>query len=291
MLDKSETFYNSLTVLSACDLNLCLDLQSLHRESIHTVCSGHSSSSLRSYNKVKDSYDVNESILFTSVLHPSGVAPCGHITFAQGTDGVLRQRQLVLHSDLIYMAGDPKHSFNKTHRSTAYPDIVKILPNQKPCWYLVTFLIVILAWSRNHSTRYNKQLASIKCLLLTTSYRQTSAAPVLGQIFLESCLSISVVCIGSISPNIRWFASAILVHAVFDWKLGLVYTRPLTRDLIDGRKERVQFDKITARVSRLCYGLDAEHVDAAAITQKVISGVYQGVTTVELDNLVSMPIV
>ena len=56
---------------------------------------------------------------------------------------------------------------------------------------------------------------------------------------------------------------------------------------IDGRKERVQFDKITARVSRLCYGLDPEHVDPAAITQKVISGVYQGVTTVELDNLVS----
>ncbi|KAI9773797.1 MAG: ribonucleotide-diphosphate reductase subunit rnr1 [Geoglossum simile] len=53
----------------------------------------------------------------------------------------------------------------------------------------------------------------------------------------------------------------------------------------DGRKERVQFDKITARVSRLCYGLDPEHVDAACITQKVISGVYQGVTTVELDNL------
>jgi len=55
----------------------------------------------------------------------------------------------------------------------------------------------------------------------------------------------------------------------------------------NGRKERVQFDKITARVSRLCYGLDPEHVDAAAITMKVISGVYQGVTTVELDNLVS----
>jgi ribonucleoside-diphosphate reductase subunit M1 len=61
-------------------------------------------------------------------------------------------------------------------------------------------------------------------------------------------------------------------------------TRKLTTRL-DGRKERVQFDKITARVSRLCYGLDADHVDAAAITQKVISGVYQGVTTVELDNL------
>lgn len=58
------------------------------------------------------------------------------------------------------------------------------------------------------------------------------------------------------------------------------------RPATDGRKERVQFDKITARVSRLCYGLDPEHVDAAAITQKVISGVYQGVGTIELDNLV-----
>lgn len=63
----------------------------------------------------------------------------------------------------------------------------------------------------------------------------------------------------------------------------------LTREQTDGRKERVQFDKITARVSRLCYGLDPEHVDAAAITQKVISGVYQGVGTIELDNLVRWP--
>jgi hypothetical protein len=63
-------------------------------------------------------------------------------------------------------------------------------------------------------------------------------------------------------------------------------TLTIAHDFIDGRKERVQFDKITARVSRLCYGLDPEHIDAAAITQKVISGVYQGVTTVELDNLV-----
>lgn len=56
--------------------------------------------------------------------------------------------------------------------------------------------------------------------------------------------------------------------------------------LADGRKERVQFDKITARVSRLCYGLDPDHVDSAAITMKVISGVYQGVTTIQLDDLV-----
>ena len=49
----------------------------------------------------------------------------------------------------------------------------------------------------------------------------------------------------------------------------------------------MQFDKITARVSRLCYGLDPDHVDPAAITMKVISGVYQGVNTIQLDDLVS----
>lgn len=48
----------------------------------------------------------------------------------------------------------------------------------------------------------------------------------------------------------------------------------------------MQFDKITARVSRLCYGLDPDHVDPAAITMKVISGVYQGVNTIQLDDLV-----
>ncbi|ODV83244.1 hypothetical protein CANARDRAFT_203632 [[Candida] arabinofermentans NRRL YB-2248] len=53
----------------------------------------------------------------------------------------------------------------------------------------------------------------------------------------------------------------------------------------DGHKEPVRFDKITARVSRLCYGLDPRHVDAVKITQRVISGVYNGVTTIELDNL------
>ncbi|CAO3703011.1 unnamed protein product [Rhizopus stolonifer] len=53
----------------------------------------------------------------------------------------------------------------------------------------------------------------------------------------------------------------------------------------DGRHERVAFDKITARINKLCYGLDMNYVDPVAITQKVISGVYEGVTTVELDNL------
>ncbi|KAI9141474.1 ribonucleotide reductase [Paraphysoderma sedebokerense] len=53
----------------------------------------------------------------------------------------------------------------------------------------------------------------------------------------------------------------------------------------DGRRERVAFDKITARISKLCYGLNQTHVDPAEVAQKVIQGVYQGVTTIELDNL------
>ncbi|KAI0314074.1 ribonucleotide reductase [Amylostereum chailletii] len=51
------------------------------------------------------------------------------------------------------------------------------------------------------------------------------------------------------------------------------------------RKERVQFDKITARISKLCYGLDNDHINPVEVAQKVIQGVYQGVTTSELDNL------
>ncbi|KAI6123381.1 ribonucleotide reductase [Pisolithus croceorrhizus] len=51
------------------------------------------------------------------------------------------------------------------------------------------------------------------------------------------------------------------------------------------RKEKVQFDKITARINKLCYGLDSDYVDPIEVAKKVIAGVYQGVTTVELDNL------
>uniref|UniRef100_A0A2L2YGU2 Ribonucleoside-diphosphate reductase n=2 Tax=Parasteatoda tepidariorum TaxID=114398 RepID=A0A2L2YGU2_PARTP len=45
------------------------------------------------------------------------------------------------------------------------------------------------------------------------------------------------------------------------------------------------FDKITSRIQKLCYGLHMDFIDPAAITMKVISGLYPGVTTVELDNL------
>ncbi|KAI9202764.1 ribonucleotide reductase [Polychytrium aggregatum] len=53
----------------------------------------------------------------------------------------------------------------------------------------------------------------------------------------------------------------------------------------DGRTEKVAFDKITSRITKLCYGLDMNFVDPVQISIKVVSGVYQGVTTVELDNL------
>jgi len=52
----------------------------------------------------------------------------------------------------------------------------------------------------------------------------------------------------------------------------------------DGRKEAVKFDKITARISKLCYGLD-NLVDPVKVAMKVIEGIYDGVTTGELDNL------
>ena len=77
----------------------------------------------------------------------------------------------------------------------------------------------------------------------------------------------------------------------------------------NGRRESVHFDKITSRISKLCGGLDSkvcyhlfrfpnpsllsrltffillllQHVEPVVIAQKVIQGVYPGVTTVELD--------
>ncbi len=52
----------------------------------------------------------------------------------------------------------------------------------------------------------------------------------------------------------------------------------------DGRKEAVRFDKVTARIQKLAYSL-SEHVDTFAVAQKVIEGIYDGVTTSQLDSL------
>ena len=52
-----------------------------------------------------------------------------------------------------------------------------------------------------------------------------------------------------------------------------------------GRREEVSFDKITARLRKLTYNLDTNYVNLIEVSKKVIIGLYDGVTTVELDNL------
>ncbi|MGY6558431.1 MAG: ribonucleoside-diphosphate reductase subunit alpha [Nitritalea sp.] len=53
----------------------------------------------------------------------------------------------------------------------------------------------------------------------------------------------------------------------------------------DGRRESVRFDKITARIENLCAGLDRRYIQPIEVAKKVIDGLYDGVTTTELDNL------
>ncbi len=52
-----------------------------------------------------------------------------------------------------------------------------------------------------------------------------------------------------------------------------------------GKREEVILDKITARIKKLCYGLDPKYVNHMQISLKVVQGLYDGVTTTELDNL------
>jgi len=53
----------------------------------------------------------------------------------------------------------------------------------------------------------------------------------------------------------------------------------------NGKKEAVHFDKITARIHKLIYGLSISEKDVIEIAKKVIQGIYDNVTTTELDNL------
>ncbi len=53
----------------------------------------------------------------------------------------------------------------------------------------------------------------------------------------------------------------------------------------NGQRESVKFDKITARIERLCYGLEPVFVQPVEVAMKVVAGIYDGVTTSELDNL------
>ena len=53
----------------------------------------------------------------------------------------------------------------------------------------------------------------------------------------------------------------------------------------NGSAEAVSFDKITARVKKLCYGINQEFVEPVEIAKHVIKSIYDGVSTTELDNL------
>jgi ribonucleoside-diphosphate reductase alpha chain len=55
----------------------------------------------------------------------------------------------------------------------------------------------------------------------------------------------------------------------------------------DGTVEQVKFDKISSRIRKLTYGLNEDYVDYFQVAQKVISGLYDGVTSTELDRLSS----
>jgi len=53
----------------------------------------------------------------------------------------------------------------------------------------------------------------------------------------------------------------------------------------DGTKEPIKLDKITARIKKQTWGLNADYVDYMGVVQKTISGMYDGISTTELDNL------
>jgi ribonucleoside-diphosphate reductase alpha subunit len=53
----------------------------------------------------------------------------------------------------------------------------------------------------------------------------------------------------------------------------------------DGSKQEVKFDNITMRLRALCDGLDPKYVDPVPITQKVVEGFYNGISTSEIDTL------
>ncbi len=53
----------------------------------------------------------------------------------------------------------------------------------------------------------------------------------------------------------------------------------------NGKKEAVHFDKITARLHKLVYGLEITENEIIEISKKVIQGIYDNVTTTTLDTL------
>ena len=52
-----------------------------------------------------------------------------------------------------------------------------------------------------------------------------------------------------------------------------------------GEQQEVKFDAITRRIKNLCDGLDPRFVDPVPVTQKVVEGFYNGISTSEVDTL------
>ena len=52
-----------------------------------------------------------------------------------------------------------------------------------------------------------------------------------------------------------------------------------------GEQQEVKFDAITRRIKNLCEGLDPRFVDPVPVTQKVVEGFYNGISTSEVDTL------
>ena len=52
----------------------------------------------------------------------------------------------------------------------------------------------------------------------------------------------------------------------------------------NGKQESVKFDKVTARIEKLCYSLNPL-VNPIEVAKKTIEGIYDGVKTTDLDNL------
>ena len=53
----------------------------------------------------------------------------------------------------------------------------------------------------------------------------------------------------------------------------------------DGSLEEMRYDKITRRISVFCSDLNLEYVDPTYVTLKVTQGIYDGISTTELDVL------
>ena len=53
----------------------------------------------------------------------------------------------------------------------------------------------------------------------------------------------------------------------------------------NGKKQKVHDDKITARIRKLCYGLDREFIDPVRVAEKVRAGIYNGIPTTSIDQL------